>query len=787
MGRINYKVHFIQTLCLLFMAATGYSQKAISFDGPGDYFQVPHHTTLTPSQFTIELWLKLEDTGDPDAADGEQTILDKRHMEAGYNLRLAGTAFPLPVFAFVLPGGVSAYDAVRWNTWHHVAVTQNTDSLKIYLDGDLKAVSQNTYAWDTESPLRVGEFLGYPGAYLGLRGDIDELRIWDYSRDQNQILSHMHEKLSGTENGLAAYWDFDTSAGNTIADLTANGNDGILYGGASLVDSEAPVGFVPPDSPVGLRAFGGENHVQLAWTQAEGAIDSYRIYRGDSLFFLSDGSSFLGEVTASDSIYTDHTVVPGQNYYYCIRSSDDSHLSVQSSVVLGRTLALSEGYETGVYYYPWYGPADDMHEWVGQYARYEFLPQQAPMLGHYSNRDKTVIWQHLKWMKACGIDFMVMSWWGRSSREDITLRDYILPELADTTAKFTIYYESAMLGFEQGMIIFDESKEEILVNDLNYIADTYFDHPNYLKINGKPVVFLYLSRIYSGNFKEAFTRVRNELSAKGYEVLLIGDEVSWGETSLSHMDFLDAVSPYIMLPRQVHPGKYPGQGDFFANLSVQVGEWEKAASKLGQFVIPNVNPGFNNRTGSPKAFAVPRQTVEGAASTSMLEDYIRAMLQFVEPEHKMLMITSWNEWHEDTQMEPTVVTIPTNLDRSAEGDFHTWGYTYEGYGYKNLELIRSLLASELPETEFTTTIRPAIREPGKCAIYPNPTRGPVTIETGGEGSCQINITTLNGQVLFEKLIEKSIHQIDLSHFSQGLYLITIQSNNTVSTSLICKY
>jgi glycoprotein endo-alpha-1,2-mannosidase len=601
------------------------------------------------------------------------------------------------------------------------------------------------------------------------------------------------------ESGLAAYWDFDTIAGDTISDLTPNGNDGIIYGGATLVESEAPVGFIPPVAPVGLRAYGGEDYVQLAWKPADGEIESYHIYRGDSLMFLADGSSFLTEATAHDSTFTDSTTVPGENYYYCLRSSDGNHLSHQSSVVLGRTLAVTGGYETGVYYYPWYGPLGEMHEWDGQYTRDYLIPRQPPMLGHYSSRDPMIIRQHLNWMETCGIDFMVMSWWGIESREDITLRDHILGELADTSLKFSIYYESARLGLDQGQIIIDESNEGFLVADFNYIADTYFEHPNYLRINDKPVIFIYLSGIYSGNFKEAFTRVRNEMSTRGFEVFLVGDEVGWDETSVSHMEFLDAVSPYIVLPRQIQQGEYPGNGDFFADLSVQAGKWEKAVGTLGKFVIPSVIPGFNNRSVSGSGFAVPRQTDEGGAGTSMLEEYIKVMLPFIEPEHKMVMITSWNEWHEDTQVEPTIITLPTVQDVSAGGDYYSWNYTYEGYGFKNLEVIRRLLASELPETDFTTNIRSSINEPGELEIYPNPASFSVTLRFVAEltgfplnasGTGKTGIFAIVELVIYDaagrlvecdKLKESAIRQgevnLDVSGLPDGLYLCQVLVNN----------
>lgn len=773
-------------VCLLATVEKVHSQKAISFTSPGDYMEVPHDEALTPKRFTIEFWLKMRSVGDPDAADGEQTILDKRDGEAGYNFRLAGTEFPLPLFAFIQPGVVAMYDVVRRNRWHHIAVTQDDDTAKIYLDGTLQNSSYNLYDENTNAPLRVGEFLGYPGAYLGLRGELDDLRIWNYPRNQAEIKAAMHEKLSGIKSGLSAYWDFDTIVGNVISDLSANGNNGNVYGNATLVESDAPIGFIPPETPVGLRTFGGENYIQLVWRPVDGEIESYLIYRGDSLGFIAGDTSFLAAVISKESSFTDSTVVPGVNYYYCLRSSENNHLSEPGSVAMGRTLAVTQAYETGVYYYPWYGPEEGLHEWEGHYVRDFLVPQQPPMLGHYSSRSPEIIRQHLDWMEACGIDFTVMSWWGINSREDITLRDHILGEIVNSSVKFSIYYESAVLGIDQGQIIIGETNEAQLVADFNYLAETYFEHPNYLKINGKPVVFLYLSGIYSGNFKQAFARIRSELSAKGFDLYLIGDEVGWYDTSGSHMEFLDAVSPYIVLPQQIGRGLYPGNGNFFADLSVLIGHWEDTAHPLGLSVIPSVIPGFNNRSGSGSGFAVPRQTDADSSGTSLLKDYIKVVLSFVEPEHKMIMITSWNEWHEDTQVEPTVLSPLTFQDISAGGKDHTWNYGYEGNGFDNLEVIRSLLASELPETDFSINTGVPGRVPPKLEMYPNPVDKVLFIGTEISGTYLIELRTINGQLLYQKLWEGTAPQLDFSSFQKGVYFITIRSQYFVTTRKIVK-
>jgi len=75
---------------------------------------------------------------------------------------------------------------------------------------------------------------------------------------------------------------------------------------------------------------------------------------------------------------------------------------------------------------------------------------------------------------------------------------------------------------------------------------------------------------------------------------------------------------------------------------------------------------------------------------------------------------------------------------------------------------------------------------GHFRFYPNPTSGLLTIETSVYDLHSIEISSLNGQMMYRTNMDGSSLQIDFSSFSKGVYFITIRSRNFVRTEKIIK-
>lgn len=164
------------------------------------------------------------------------------------------------------------------NTWNHVAVSFDGAAFRFYLSGNLRDKIE-VPAGDEKPPAKPIRFLG--AAQHAFKGIIDEARIWSRVRSQQEMQNDLHQRLTGLEPGLTAYWRFDEAGGNTVYDQTGNGADGTLNGGA----------WVSSDAPIGENAGINRSSFLIAGRNAGGALENRTVASGLSALFYFQQSN----------------------------------------------------------------------------------------------------------------------------------------------------------------------------------------------------------------------------------------------------------------------------------------------------------------------------------------------------------------------------------------------------------------------------------------------------------------------------------------------------------------
>lgn len=345
---------------------------------------------------------------------------------------------------------------------------------------------------------------------------------------------------------------------------------------------------------------------------------------------------------------------------------------------------LDGGLTVGAYYYPWYEAAEaGKTGWMSQALRGRLKPQQLPGLGVYGSRDSKVIGEHIGQSVRAGLDFWAVSWWGPGKREDRAMLEHILTHPDAGKLKYALLYESTgRLGSMRA------PRYDNLTGDFAYMKEHYFDQPAYLKIGGKPVVFLYLTRVY---FRDRGLDQLAELRRQFPDVYLIGDDVFGGGYHERHARLWDAVTAY-----DIYGQSMQRMGATRAALEELRKNYENArklANGVGTAFIPGIAPGYNDKAvreghvGRARYFTDKEGSKEGDIFRAMIRD---VAIPLADPRaDRIVMITSFNEWYEDTQIEATAGGgATTAVDDSETGSFYTEGDRYADYGTLYLDILR---------------------------------------------------------------------------------------------------
>ena len=217
---------------VIFSLAVGQNY-SLQFDGVDDYVEISNAEVLQLSnQFTIQVNIKIDDfniyTG------YEKTIISKivnGNWYGGYELTVVNDGF----FSFTANfGGQNHANEFQYENydWNNITVTYDGFLSRLYLNGIL--MSQNEEGsgsvQTSDLPLRFGKNADSGSAPDFLDGSIDNILMWNIPLTQEEIQANMYTELTGNEDGLVGYWNFNEGSGTTLTDHSGNGNHGTIYG-----------------------------------------------------------------------------------------------------------------------------------------------------------------------------------------------------------------------------------------------------------------------------------------------------------------------------------------------------------------------------------------------------------------------------------------------------------------------------------------------------------------------------------------------------------------------------
>lgn len=307
------------------------------------------------------------------------------------------------------------------------------------------------------------------------------------------------------------------------------------------------------------------------------------------------------------------------------------------------------------FYYPWYGtptgPGGKAHggkfiHWEGVNADKRSIESSThdPVTGAYDSYAPDVIRRHVRQAKQAGIDAFIVSWWGKGTFEDGVVRP-ILDGCAAGGVKACIYYEQ----------VAKPGTPESVAAEFADFLKRYGGDPAYLKVardgRERPVVFIYGRALRQLGLKKWKAAAKLIADADGPDPLLIADD--FGDEALSIFDGAHSYAPMGDLHGALAKGETSQHW-----IDRAMPWWANHPRDKGKISTITVFPGYDDTKIRHPGMKLDRdggrlyQTLWRAAANAGAD---------------WVLVTSFNEWHEGSEIEPSVEYGDRYLKLTAEG------------------------------------------------------------------------------------------------------------------------
>lgn len=331
-------------------------------------------------------------------------------------------------------------------------------------------------------------------------------------------------------------------------------------------------------------------------------------------------------------------------------------------------------------------------EYQGQYYTLE------PKLGYYDSRDPAIIRQEIDWAADYGVDVFSVEWVSRAGEQNSMepIMDQVFLKAPNLCRiRWVIFHDlplrlfNAHVDTTDGFDFDDKRVRKLFIGDMVHFAKKYFDQPQYFKIGGRPVVYTWATRAFTGDVAGAVAAARRKVAKLGYDIYIVGDEIDGDNFVPAHAAIWDAVTSFIpFLSIGAAPPANAGAGAPLVDATYSL--WERhldGLKVLGRDDPVVLQPGFTPQyddTRYRKAYDEPPFTYVPARSIADVRALARVSLAHANPAGeqglKLIWLNTFNNWPETTTVEPTVISGPK--------------YPAGNYGFDMLNVVRSVFGAQ---------------------------------------------------------------------------------------------
>ena len=306
-------------------------------------------------------------------------------------------------------------------------------------------------------------------------------------------------------------------------------------------------------------------------------------------------------------------------------------------------------------YYIWYTDGEDHADPWRHWTRAEVRPLHGernplalpgdpplastayPLAGLYASRDPDVAEWHMRLARSAGIDAFLVSWWGGNQGTDATFAGTTLPAAERTGFKVALLDELAQFHRDH----------EAYARGLAAALKRFAASEAYLRIDGRPVVYLYQVAKDPGLDPAAFGLVRGIVEEQVGPVWWIVDKIAHDHASRSPDRRKHIPAAWLAAEGVDAFAVYSTFSNFrahaYADVIAEYRHLADQAHRAGRRIVLPVHPGHDNSRYRADGYVMPRRDGD------TLRDYLRAA---TDAGADAVLVTSWNEWPETTVVEP---------------------------------------------------------------------------------------------------------------------------------------